>query len=66
MFLITDSNADGIKYRFDGEFLRGNVATDAGEGKAVIKGTLTKTKNGRRTAECVVKLQVEQHGCLVN
>jgi hypothetical protein len=63
LLLVTEANATGIGYRFDGEFLQGNVVADAEEGKAVIKGTLTKTRNGRRTAECVVKFQIEQHGC---
>jgi hypothetical protein len=62
LVLVTEPTGLGFEYRFDGEFLRGGVLADAGEGKAVISGRLTKTKNGRRIAERVVKFQVEQHG----
>jgi hypothetical protein len=63
LLLVTEPNKAGIEYRFEGKFLRSNVVADTGEGKAVISGRLTKTKNGRRIAERVVKFQVEEHGC---
>ena len=63
LFFATESTEDGIEYRFDGEFLRGNVIADAPEGKAVLKGTLTKTKRGRKVAEAVVKFGIEVDGC---
>ena len=61
LILVTEPNATGIEYRFEGEFLRGKV--DAGEGKAVISCRLTKTQNGRRIVVRVVKFQIEPQGC---
>jgi hypothetical protein len=63
LIFVTDSTEDGIEYRFEGEFLRGNMIADAPEGKPVLKGTLTKTKNGRKVAEAVVKFGIEIHEC---
>jgi hypothetical protein len=63
LFFVTAPFETGIEYRFDGQFLRGNVVADAGERKAVLRGTLTKTKKGRKIAECVVEFRVEHMGC---
>jgi hypothetical protein len=63
LFFVTAPFATGFEYRFDGEFLRGNVVADAGSRKAVLRGTLTKTKKGRKIAECVVEFRVEHMGC---
>ena len=63
LFFVTAPFESGFEYRFDGEFLRGNVVADAGPRKAVLRGTLTKTKNGKKIAECVVEFRVEHMGC---
>jgi hypothetical protein len=63
LIFATESTEDGSEYRFEGEFLRGKVIADAPEGQAVLKGTLTKTKKGRKVAEAVVKFSIEIHGC---
>jgi hypothetical protein len=62
-FLTAPSNEEGFQYRLDGEFLRGNMVSDAPEGKAVIKGTLTKLKYGQKIAEAVVKFGVIYDHC---
>ena len=56
---------DGFEYRFDGEFLYKNLsAVTNNENKPVLRGTLTKTKNGQKVAEAVVSFWLEQfHGC---
>ncbi len=63
LILATAPTDEGTVYRFDGEFLRGKVISNAPEGQAVLKGTLTKSKNGRKIAESPIKLKVEVHGC---
>jgi len=63
LFFVTAPFESGFEYRFDGEFLRGNVVADAGPRKAVLRGTLTKTKNGKKIAKCVVEFRVEHMGC---
>ena len=63
LIFATESTEDGIEYRFEGEFLRGKIIGEAPEGKAVLKGTLTKTKNGRKVAEAVVKFSIYIDRC---
>jgi len=63
LIFATESTEDGIEYRFEGEFLRGRFISDAPEGKAVLKGTLTKTKKGRKVAEAVVKFGIYIDHC---
>ena len=63
LIFVTDSTEDDIEYRFEGKFLLGNVIADTPEGKAVLKGTLTKTEKGKKVAEAVVKFSIEFHGC---
>lgn len=63
LILVTAPTADNYVYRFEGEFLRGKTVSDAPAGKAVLNGTLTKSKNGKKVAEAAIKLQVEVHGC---
>ena len=52
-----------FEYWFDGRFLRTDF--DAVEGKqiAVLRGTLTKTKNGRKVAEHTFNFRMEHMGC---
>ena len=59
------SSNDGIEYRFDGEFLYKNLYAVANkENTPVLRGTLTKIKNGQKAAEAVVSLWLERfHGC---
>jgi len=63
LFFVTAPFESGFEYRFDGQFLRGSVVVDAGPRKAVLRGTLTKTKKGKKIAECVVEFRVEHLGC---
>jgi len=63
LFFVTAPFENGFEYRFDGQFLRGNVVADAGNRKAVLRGTLTKTKKGKKIAEGVVEFRVEHMGC---
>jgi hypothetical protein len=51
-----------FEYRFEGEFL-GNPVRVAGTGKAAVRGTLTKMRDGRKVAERVVSFEVQYLGC---
>jgi hypothetical protein len=64
VFVSRQSN-DGFEYRFDGEFLYKNLYAVANkENTPVLRGTLTKIKNGQKVAEAVVSFWLEQfHGC---
>jgi hypothetical protein len=62
VFFATGKTSDGFEYRFDGQFLRsGNIAVALG--KNVLKGKLTKTKNGRTVKEWTVKLGIAEDAC---
>ena len=63
LFFMTRPTAEGVAYRFDGEFLRRGVIAQAPEGKAVLKGTLFKSKNGRTIVERMVSLKMEIDHC---
>ena len=52
-----------VEYRFEGEFLRTDFDAVAGKNKAVLRGTLTRSKNGRKLAESTVTFRMEHHGC---
>lgn len=52
-----------VEYRFEGEFLRTDFDAVAGTNKAVLRGTLTRSKNGRKLAESTVTFRMEHHGC---
>jgi len=54
---------DDVEYHFDGEFLRGGTVYDAPPGQAVLKGRLTKSKNGHTIAGRILKFRIEYHGC---
>ena len=63
VFFVTDSSATtGFAYRFEGEFLA-NPAAEMDSGRAVVKGTLSKMKNGRTIAECEMTFDVKYLGC---
>lgn len=65
LFFVTPTFEGGYEYRFDGEFLRRNMSSAVNTNKAVLRGTLTKTKKGRRVAEAVVsfRLEIEEDAC---
>lgn len=52
-----------VEYRFEGEFLRTDFDAVEGQNKAVLRGTLTRSKNGRKLAESTVTFRMEHHGC---
>ena len=65
VFIVTDTGIEGdFGYRFDGQFLYKNLEAFAGKRKPVLRGILTKTKNGKAVAESLVSFWLEQHwGC---
>jgi hypothetical protein len=64
VLLITESESGkGFGYRFDGEFVPNkNLEALADAGKPIIRGTLTKTKNGKKVAESSVSLYLLVEG----
>lgn len=56
------SNSE-FEYWFDGRFLRTDFETVGGKQVAVLRGTLTKTKNGRKIAEHTFSFRMEHLGC---
>jgi len=56
------SNSE-FEYWFDGRFLRTDFEVVAGKQVAVLRGTLTKTKNGRKIAEHTFSFRMEHLGC---
>lgn len=64
LFVTSPGPNSRVEYRFDGEFLRKDFEAVAEKNKAVIRGRLTKIKNGRKVAERVVSFRMyELHGC---
>jgi hypothetical protein len=63
LIFVTQPSSDGFVYRFDGEFLRRGAIYDAPEGKAVLKGTLTTSKDNRTVAEWPMRFAVVHDGC---
>jgi len=63
LFFITSRSEEGFEYRFDGEFLRKNVQSNAGKGVSVLRGKLTKIKDGREVAERLLNFHLEHDGC---
>ena len=62
-FVTTPTHELGVEYWFDGEFLTRDLYSMYGKHKAALRGTLTKTKNGRKIAERVISFRVEHFGC---
>ncbi|HEV8428472.1 MAG TPA: hypothetical protein VGQ41_11285 [Pyrinomonadaceae bacterium] len=52
-----------FEYRFDGEWLRTDFDAVDGKKKAVLRGTLTKTKNGLTIAQEEFTFRMESMGC---
>ena len=63
IFATSPTNNSGVEYRFEGEFLRTDFNSVAGKNKAVLRGTLTRSKDGRTLAESTVTFRMEHHGC---
>ncbi|HEY8227820.1 MAG TPA: hypothetical protein VIG25_21295 [Pyrinomonadaceae bacterium] len=63
LFFVTPVSEEGFEYRFDGEFLRHHFESVGGTDKAVVRGTLTKMKNGRKVAEHIVSFRIEYDAC---
>jgi hypothetical protein len=64
VFFVTGKTAlSDIEYRFDGKFLRTDFDSVAGEYKPVLRGTLTKTRNGRKLAEHTFNFRMYHLGC---
>lgn len=63
VFATTPTVNSKVEYRFEGEFLRTDFDAVAGTNKAVLRGTLTRSKNGRKLAESAVTFRMEHHGC---
>lgn len=63
LFFLTSRSEAGFEYKFDGEFLRKDIGSYAIEGTTVLRGKLTKFKDGRKVAERMVSFRWEYHGC---
>jgi hypothetical protein len=63
VFFVTSAGKDtGYAYRFEGKFLA-NPTFQMDTGKAVVRGTLSKMKDGRTVAECEASFEVEYLDC---
>lgn len=64
VFFITspDPRTD-FEYLFDGQFIRSDFSVVSDKDKAVVRGTLTKMKHGKKIAERVLSFRMVQHGC---
>jgi len=64
LFFATSKSDNGdFEYRFDGEFLRTDFDKVAGKNKAVLRGTLTRMKNGRTITQHELTFRMEYMGC---
>lgn len=57
------SNEEDVGYHFEGEFLRQGEVWRAGKSQAVLKGRLSKVKDGQTIAEAMVEFRIEYLGC---
>jgi hypothetical protein len=62
-FTTAPDHEEGFQYRFEGEFLVKDFSTIEGKNKGAVRGTLTKSKNGRTIAEATITFRVEYMGC---
>jgi hypothetical protein len=62
LFFATSRDQNGIEYRFDGEFLL-NPKPHADTNATVLRGMLTKSRNGRKIAERQFEFRLEFLGC---
>ena len=64
LFFVTSSTRESkVEYRFDGEFLTKDLKSMQGKNAPALRGTLTKTRNGRTIAERVISFRVDHMGC---
>lgn len=64
LFFATAKNSESdFEYRFDGEFLKTDFSSGKTENKPVLRGTLTKMKNGRTVAQHTFTFRMEHLGC---
>ncbi|HKP80373.1 MAG TPA: hypothetical protein VJT69_00060 [Pyrinomonadaceae bacterium] len=63
VFSTSKTLESGVEYRFEGEFLRRKFSPLAGKNTPVLRGVLTRSKNGRTLAEATVSFRFEHLGC---
>ena len=64
VFLILSATpTSAFEYRFDGEFVRTDFEAVDNEDITVLKGTITKMKNGQTVAEASVRFRFAYMGC---
>ena len=63
VFATEKSSDTRIEYRFEGEFLRTDFDAVSGEDKAVLRGVLTRSKDGRTLVERTVSFKFVYMGC---
>lgn len=61
LFFATDLNQNGLKYLFDGEFIR-DPDSNADTSASVLYGKLTKFEFGRKIAECELNFRLQRIG----
>jgi hypothetical protein len=62
-FATSPAEQSGVEYWFDGAFLRNDFEAVAGKNKAVLRGTFTKVKDGKKIAQRTVSFRMEHMGC---
>lgn len=63
VFATSKTLESGVEYRFEGEFLRRKFSPVAGTNTPVLRGVLTRSKDGRTLAEATVSFRFEHLGC---
>jgi len=63
VFATSKSADSGIEYRFQGEFLRTDFDSVNGKNIPVLRGVLTRSKDGQTLVERTVSFRFEYHGC---
>ena len=64
LVFATEKSLDtGVEYRFEGEFLRTDFDAVANKDKAVLRGVLTRSKDGRTLVERTVTFKLVYMGC---
>jgi len=63
VFATSKTGESAVEYRFEGEFLRTKFSPVAGTNTPVLRGVLTRSKDGRKLAEATVSFRFEHLGC---
>lgn len=64
VFIILSQTSElNFEYHFEGEFVRKDFEAVAGKDKPVLRGTLTKYRDGRKVAKTTVSFRFEFMGC---